>query len=194
MRKTEIVAGSCIALLAIVSIGQMYLENPSGSKKDEPAAKEIVKNETETAQAETKAVTVDEVIETYLSSLQEGTDVGKQVALGSLLDELEGPEFGKSELKAESGEAFAKAAIAVVESAGPETQAPAEFKARVAGFVASRTHGPSSRDFAMKVLDGEDADARRAVLRGVGSPNGVGGRKVFDKVSELGAKGLIAGT
>jgi hypothetical protein len=191
MNKTEIVAGSCIALLAAVSIGQLYLD-----KTAQPQTQKQVKMEASVepaSQAEVKPVTVDEVIETYLSSINEGTDVGRQVALGSLLDELEGPEFGKSALKPESAESFANAAIAVVESSGAETSPSSELKDRVAGFLAARVRGPVSRDYVLKTLDQGSPNARDAVLAGLGGPLGLGGKSVYEKVQDLGAKGLING-
>ncbi|MBI3553461.1 MAG: hypothetical protein HY077_13275 [Elusimicrobia bacterium] len=194
MRKVEIVAGSCIALLAIVSIGQLYLDRQPDPQKGKPSVKDSVKSGSqEQTQTETKAVTIDEVVETYLPSLKEGTEVGKQVALGSLIDELEGPEFGRTELMKDAGEALSQAAIAIIESPDAEAKAPEELKVRVAGFLAGRTHGPSSRDYALKILDEGTTESRQAVLRGLGAQHGVGGKKVFDKVSELGSKGLISG-
>ena len=190
MNKTEIVAGSCIALLAAVSVGQLYLDK-TGQTQQTPA--KIDASAEPISQAEIKPVTVDEVIETYISSIAEGTDVGRQVALGSLLDELEGPEFAKSALKPESAEAFANAAIAVVESTGAETPPTSELKDRVAGFLASRVRGPVSRDYVLKTLDQGPAEAREAVLAGIGGPLGVSGRRVFEKVQEINAKGLITG-
>jgi hypothetical protein len=190
MKKIQAVAGSCIALLAIVSIGQLYYDRQPDPDKGRPSDKKIVK--AEETQPQVAAVTVDEVVETYLPSLKEGTDVGRQVALGSLIDELEGPEFGKTQLNAKSQEEFAKAAIEVVEASG-ETKAPDELKSRVAGFLSARTTAAASKEFALKVLDDGSPEARQAVLRGIGAHGGINGKKLFDKVAEMGSKGMIAG-
>lgn len=186
MKKVEIVAGSCIALLAAVSIGQLYLDKQE--IKPSPAVKQDVP--AQTAQAEIKPVTVDEVIETYLPSVTEGTDVGRQVALGSLIDELEGPEYGKAEMKPESAEAFAKAAVAVAETTG-EGAPSEELKGRVAGFLAARTHDQTSREFVLKSLENGSSVLREAALDGLMNPRAMTGRRIFEKVADLGTKGLI---
>ncbi len=188
MRKVEIVAGCCIALLAIVSVGQWYLDRQPDPSKEKPQTKTV-----ESVQNETTAVTVDEVVETYLPSLKDGTEIGKQVALGSLLDELEGPEYGKSQLSKASASELAQAGIEIVESVSAESSAPDELKARVAGFLAARVRGPVSRDYAIKTLESGSSEERKAVLSAIAGTHTVGGAAIYAKIQEMGQQGAIEG-
>ncbi len=190
MKKMQIVAGSCIVLLAIVSIGQLYLDRQPNPRRDRPSSKTDALIQ---VPAEINPVTVEELVETYRSSIEEGTQVSRQIALGSLLDELYGPEFAKSEIKPESGEAIAKAAIAVLQSSDADADPNQDLANRVAGFLASRTHGQTSRDYVMTTLEQGPAPVREMLLKHVGSLHGIGGRAVFEKLQEFGAKGFLSG-
>lgn len=188
MRKVEIVAGGCIALLAIVGIGQLILD-----KQDVKPQPEVKQAPPAATQAEIKPVTIDEVVETYLPSVTEGTDVGRQVALGSLLDELEGPEYGKAEMKPATSESLSKAAVAVIETTGTENAPSEELKARAAGFLAARTHDQVSRALVLKSLASGSDEVRKAVAEGLMNPHAMSGRRVFAAVADAGGKGLIGG-
>lgn len=181
--RNAIIAGTCLTLLALVGIGQHAMD-----KSSSPVGKASPVQSPPPPQ-ETKPESVDSVINGTLQSIQEGDPVNQQAALGSLLDVLQGPEYAQAAIKPATSEEFAKAAVAVIESS--ETETTPELKTRLAVFLASKTRGRVSRDYVFKTLDEGGDDARKAVLEHLGSRDGIGGRKVFEKVQELASKGMI---
>jgi hypothetical protein len=191
MNRTEVITGSAIALLAAVGIGQLYLDK--GALRDLPQDKQVASApQTPAAPVETQPISADEVVSGFMTSLEQGSDEQKFVALTGLLDELEGPTYAKSILSDDTGEPLAKAAIAAVSvSTDAETPEIGVLRGRVAGFVASRTHGPSSKEYVLKMLDEGTPEIRAALVRNVGRPHGVRGKAVFEKIKELGEKSQL---
>lgn len=188
MNRTEVIVGSAIAVLAAVGIGQLYLDK--GAMREAPQPKQVAA--APQPNPETMPITADEVVAGFMTSLEQGGDDQKIVALTGLLDELQGPTYAKAVLSDDTGEPLAKAAIAAITvSTEAETPEIGALRARVAGFIAARTHGPSSKEFVLKMLDEGAPEVRAEIARSVGRPHGVRGKAVFEKIKELGEKSQL---
>lgn len=189
MNRTQVLAGSCIALLAILSAGELYLDRMSDVTTARLGPNEIPRQSP--PPSETAPLTVEELIGHFMTGIEEGPEVGRLVTLGGLLDQLESPDYAKAAISSENGEALARAVVAAIEQPGMDAPESLRLKARLARFVAGRTRGETSRAFVMKVLDQGPSELRDAVLGVLGFPGGVGGKAVFTKVQELGSQGLL---
>jgi hypothetical protein len=189
MDRKEVIVGSAIAVLAAVGLGQLYMDK--GAQREAPKG-EVAQSQPAQTQQEIKPITADEVVSGYMTSLEQGDDAQKLVALTGLLDELESPTYAKAVLSDDTAEPMAQAAIAAVTvSTEAETQEIGELRARTARFIAARTHGPSSKEWVLKMLDEGAPEVRDSIAQGVGRPHGVRGKAVFEKLQELGAKNEI---
>lgn len=191
MDRTRIVVGSCIAVLAAAGIGELYLDKKARTETPPPV--ERAPSLEAPKAPETQPVSAGEVIASFLSAAEGGSESSRLISLGALLDELEGPEYAKAAISSEAGESLAKAGIEAVSGSGPESMESSKLNERLVGLLASRTHGETSRDYILKILEEGPPELRQAALGHIGGPHGVGGRAVFEKVQELGEKGLIAG-
>ena len=77
MNRVAFVAASCIAVLAAVSVGQLYMDQPSPIATKTAAPVEPPKI------AESRPVTVDEVVSTYLDGFDSATGAARSVALAT---------------------------------------------------------------------------------------------------------------
>lgn len=190
MNRKEMIAGSAIAVLAAVGIGQLYLDKGALHEQHPKEIAEAPKPEA--TPAETQPIPVDEVVSSFMTSLENGTFEQKTVALIGLLDELDGPAYAKARLHDDTAGPLAKAAAAVV-TVSTETQTPelAELRKRTAGFIAGRTRGADAKAFVLQALEEGPADVRAEIAKNIGRPFGVRGRDVFAKVKDLGEKGQI---
>jgi hypothetical protein len=185
MERNEILAGTAIAVLAAVGVGQLYLDK-GAMKTPEPVGQ--AQTQPQTPQ-EVRPISIDEVVSGFMTSLEQGEDTSKLVALTGLLDELESPAFANAVMSADTAEPFAKAAIAAVTvSTEAETPEIAELRRRAAGFIAARTHGPSSKEWILKLLDEGGAEIRAEIVRNIGRPHGVRGKAVYEKLVAIGDK------
>lgn len=188
MERKTVIAGSAIAVLAAVGIGQLFLDHSAAPQaQDKPLAR--AEQPPVVAPEEIKPVSVDEVVSGYMTGLEEGDQEQKLVSLTSLLDELEGPTYEKAVLSDDTAEPLVKAAVAAVTvSSDTETPEIGALRARTAGFIAGRARGSAAKAYVLKVLDEGTPELRDAVARNVGRPHGVRGKAVFDKLQELAGK------
>lgn len=184
MNRTKVVVGCSLVVLAAACIGQLMLDTPQKTQTPSP---QTAPAPHEAAQAETKPVPADEVVGTFLPALKEGDEAGRLVALGGLVDVLEGSEYAKSEIGKENGEALAGAVAALVHESSGEAKETWELKVRAAGLIIGRTKGAAARDLALKAIESGPADLREAVVKEVGRPEGIGGRAIFTKLQESAA-------
>jgi hypothetical protein len=185
MNRTKVVVGCSLVVLAAAAIGQLMLDVPQASAPKEP-------NQDPQAQqaavpAETKAVTADEVVGTFLPSLKDGEEAARLVALGGFVDVMEGSEYGKSSISLENGEELSQAIAPLVHETTGEAKESWEVKIRAAKLIVGRTQSETAREFALKTLEIGPADLREAVAQELGRPEGIGGRKIFAKLQETGA-------
>ncbi len=196
MNRKEVIVGSAIAALAVMGFGQIYLDK--GALREAPPAKPhtdaVQTASSEQAQAETKPITVDELVSGFMTSLEQGTQDQKEESLTSLLDQLESPEYKKAVLDPDTAEPFVKAAVAAVTvSTEAETPELGALRARLAYFVAGRAHGESAKAFVLDQLEKGSPEVKAQLARGLSRAGGVRGRDVFDSLAKAGQAGAIPG-
>jgi hypothetical protein len=188
MNRTEVITGSVIAVLAGLGIGQLYFDK--GAYQDKQPVAQASPVQKEPVPSEVMSITVDEVVSGFMTSLEQGSDEQKWVALTGLMDELDSPTYAKAAMSPDTSGPLAQAAIAAV-SISTETPEHAALRRRVAGFIAGRTRGPASKEFVLKRLDEGSIEERGEIARGLGRPHGVRGKDVYEKVLALGEQGQI---
>lgn len=141
MKRIEVLTGTCLALLGALSAAEYYYDNQKVSFVPKP--KEIVAHESETREPPhaTTLVSADEVVSTYLSGLKEGPEIERSVAVASLMDRLESPEYEKSVLSPSSSKLFIEAAQIVIDETKSEEPESVNLKSRIAEFVGTRLQG-----------------------------------------------------
>jgi hypothetical protein len=187
MTRNGVVAGSIIAVLTFGAVGELYFDKGAKPKRTTP-------DEVAVAPVEIAPVSVEDAVSGLMTRLESGAAEQKIAALTSLLDQLESDAYAKETLEPELTEPLVKAAVAAV-SVSSEAQTPetGPLLLRTALFVASRTHGESSKRFVLESLSAGPAELRAEIARGVGRPEGVKGSDVFAAVKELGEKGELPG-
>jgi len=186
MNRNEVIAGSALAVLAALGLGQLYLDR--GAQREPPKPKEIAavsqaQEDQHPTEAETKPISIDEVVSGFMTSLEQGTPEQKLVALTGLLDEVEGPTYAKSQPSPETSEPMSKAAIAAVTvSTEAETPEIGQLRDRLVHFMASRAHDAVSKKYVLDQLDNGTPEIRAEIARGLAKPGAMHGKEVFEAV------------
>jgi hypothetical protein len=181
MNRTKVIVGCSLVVLAAACIGQLMLDTPSQKETQKPNPAPTV------VQAETTPVSADEVVGTFLPSVKDGEEQSRLVALSGLVDVLEGPEYAKSSIGKENGDALAEAIAPLVHTSSEEAKESWALKIRGAKLIVARTTAPAARELVLKTLESGPADLRDAVVGELGRPDGIGGKKVFQKLQETAA-------
>lgn len=186
MNRIEAVAGASLVALVAAGLGQKYKELSQLAEIPAPPHRVLPVIQTETRPVRT----FDTAVAGYLSAAETAEESGKAAQLGSLLAALESPEFDGEELDPVTAESLARAVTAVFEKPGDGGPQDVELRRRAVGFLASRVPGRTSRDFVLKAMEEGPAEVREVAFKHVGSPTGVRGKAVYEKIKELSEKGL----
>lgn len=130
------------------------------------------------------APSLDETVASYLNSRADGDG---RTRLANLLAVLESPEFETETIRGASADELART---VVEALGAPEGVDADLQRRAVGFLAGRVPGKVSRDFVLAKMEEGPAEVRVEAIKRVGSPKGVRGAAVYEKVLELAERGL----
>jgi hypothetical protein len=185
MKRTKVIVGCSFVVLAAAAIGQLMLDTPQ-----KPSPQKV--NQDPQAQqaavpAQTQPVSADEVVGTFLPSLKDGEEASQLVALGGLVDVMEGSEYGKSPIGKENGDALAEAVAPLIHESSGEAKESWDVKVCAARLIVGRTQAEAARELALKTLEAGPADLRNAIVEELGRPEGIGGRKIFTKLQETGS-------
>jgi hypothetical protein len=187
MTRNEVIAGSMVAVLTFAAVGELCFDKEAKPKQTAPG-------QAVAAAVEAAPASVEDAVSGLMSRLEGGSAEQRQAALASLLDQLESDAYAKETLAPELTEPLVKAAVAALSvSTESETPEAGPLRLRAALFVASRTHGETSKKFVLESLASGPLELRGEIARGVGRPEGVKGGDVFAAVKELGEKGEIPG-
>ncbi len=189
MKRAKVIVGSTFVVLAAACIGQMMLDAPpqkSPPRPEQTPSAQEAQSQAAT-QAETQPVSADEVVGTFLPSVKDGEEQSRLVALGGLMDVLDGPEYGKSPLGKENADALGEAIAPLVHESTGEPKETWQLKIRASRLLIGRTKSPAARELALKALDEGPSDLRDAAASELGRPEGVGGKAVFLKLQASGA-------
>ena len=183
MNRLEALTGATLAALLAAGGVQKYRE--LSRVADTPAPP----RGTPETQEELRPVrTVDAAVAAYVSAAENANHADRIAHLGTLLSALESPELEGDGLEPATAERLARLVAETLtfpESGDPET------RRRALGQLASRVPSRTSRELVLKALDEEPEATRLDLLARLGSPEGVRGRAVYEKVLELGRKGLV---
>jgi len=164
----------------------------SGNVRANGVKSVVPKNGTPTGKTEPKnKPDVGQVVDTALSNLEVQGPDAKLIALGSLIEELEGPGYAKEVIPQKAGEAIAQAWFGLVGQSTESYKDNAETSLKVVKFLASRTRGKATQAGILKILEQGPAEVRTAALEGLDSPHGVRSPEIFAKVQELGEDDVI---
>lgn len=187
MNRIEAVAGISLAALFAAGVSQKYGELKKLSET--PAPSKDVKPK---LQAETRPErTIDSAVAAYLASAEMTAVSDKATRLAALLAALESPEFEDETLDSVTSEDLARVVVDALQTAPDGTPADLELRVRAVGFLSGRVPGRTSRDFVLQAMEEGPSEVRDAAVKHAGYPTGVRGKAVYEKVKELGEKGLV---
>jgi hypothetical protein len=188
MNRLEAAAGISVIALVAAGIGHKYFELNSLAQTPDPA-----KTGTPAVVSELRPVsTLDSAVQAFFAEEQNSTEADRLVHLGELVAALSGPDLADDDLDADTAETLSKSVVSILQSNPDDSKEGAELRRRAVALLATRVPSPTSKAFIIKTMEEGPQDLREEAVARVGSPRGVRGPSVYQKIRELADKGLIS--
>ncbi|MDE2490948.1 MAG: hypothetical protein KGM24_08870 [Elusimicrobia bacterium] len=135
--------------------------------------------------------TLDSAVSSFLADSGDPASPERLIELGELAAKLDAPELAGADLEPEAAQALGESVGAILSHDPDDSPDGLELRRRAVRLLATRDPAPSSRDAVLRVLDDGPQVLRDEALGDVGSPRGVRGPAVYEKVLALSGKGLV---